>query len=182
MENQSKANIEHALKWGLILGMVNIAIYLLCYVIDKNILTQWWLGVGTLVINITLMIIPVTTKRKELGGLISFKDAFIICFVVLAGGALLQSVFNYVLYNLIDPSLSNFIKEKTIETTANMMEKFGAPQEQIDKTLSDMQNQDMSQNPARIGQQYLVMLLINAVISSIIAAIFKKNPKVTDFE
>jgi tetrahydromethanopterin S-methyltransferase subunit G len=181
METENKSNIEHALKWGLILGMANIFIYLIAYIIDKSILTQWWMGLASLAINITLMIIPVTSKRKELGGFITFKDAFLICFIVIAGGALLQSVFNYVLYNLIDPGLSEYVKEKAIESATSMMEKFGAPQEEMEKAIEKLQNEDFSQTPARIGKQYAFGLLFGAVLALIVAAIFKKQPK-AEFE
>ena len=182
METQTKANVEHALKWGLILGMINIVVYLLVYLIAKDLIVNMWFGLSLLVANIFLLILPVTSKRKELGGLISFNDAFIICMLVFTGSALLQSIFNYVLYNLIDGGLSEFIKQKTIENTVSMMEKFGAPQDSIDKTLNDLQNQDFSQSPARIGKQFLVMIIMGGIISLILAAILKKTPKVTDFE
>lgn len=182
MENNNKANIEHGLKWGLISGMINIVITILAYAIDKSLLTQWWLGLTTLAINIALMVIPVTSRRKELGGFISFGNAFVICFLVLAGSALLQSVFTYILYNLVDPELSEFIKEKAIETATSMMEKFGAPQESIDKAIEEMQNENFAQTPARIGKQFFFGLLFGAVIALIVAAILKKNPKVPDME
>ena len=182
MENQTKANFEHGLKWGLILGMINILIYLLIYLIDKNFLVSMWFSLISLVINITLLIIPITSKRKELGGFISFNDAFMICIIIFIGGAILQNIFNYILYNIIDPSLSEFIKQKAIESAQSMMEKFGAQQDAIDKTISDLQNQDFSQSPARIGKQFFFSILIGGVISLILSAILKKSPKITDIE
>jgi hypothetical protein len=182
MEDQTKAHLEHALKWGLILGMTNIVIYLLGYIVDKTMITHWWYGLISLAINITLMVVPVVSKRKELGGVISLRDAFLICFVVIAGGSLLQSIFNYILYNLIDPGLSDFIKQKTIENMTSMMERFGAPQESIDKALENIQNTDFSQTPARIGKQYFFMVLFGGFIALIVAAILKRKQKTTDFE
>ena len=182
MEDQTKANFEHALKWGLILGMTDIIIYLLAYIIDKSVMASMTLGLAMWVINIILLIIPVTIKRKELGGLISFNDAFVICFVVFIGGALLQTIFNYILYNLIDPGLTEFIKQKTIETTTALMEKLGTPQESIDKAIDDIQSKDFSQTPARISAQFLFMLVYGGIISLIIGAIFKRTPKITDIE
>lgn len=180
MEDQSRANFEHALKWGLILGMTDIILNLIVYIIDKSILTSMWFGGITFIINITLMIVPVTQRRKELGGFIDFKDAFLICFVVIAGGALLQNVYNYFLYNMIDQGLAEYIKQKSIESATSMMEKFGTPQEAMDKAIEDIQNTDFNQTPARIGKQYFLMLIFGGVIASIIAAIFRKSPKTTD--
>jgi len=182
MENQTKANVEHALKWGLILGLINIVVYLLVYLIDKNLLVSMWYSFSSLALNIVLLILPIRIKRKELGGLISFNDAFIICFLVFIGGALLQNIFNYFLYNFIDTALAEFIKQKAIESSVAMMEKFGTPQESIDKALNDLQNQDFNQTPARISKQFFFSLLIGGVISLILAALLKKSPKINDFE
>ena len=182
MEDQTKANIEHALKWGLILGMTDIMIPLLAYIIDKSLMVNTWVSISTFVINVILLIFSITTKRKELGGLISFNEAFIICFIVFLGSAIMQNIFNYVLYNLIDPGLSEFIKQRAIEATSSMMEKFGADQDGIDKALEKLQNEDFSQTPARVGKQFFFMMIYGAILSSILAAIFKRNPRVTDFE
>ncbi|MFI5221612.1 MAG: DUF4199 domain-containing protein [Bacteroidia bacterium] len=181
MENHSKANIEHALKWGIILGMANILLYLLVYLISKSSLTSWWLGTFSLALNIFLLIIPVTIQRKEFGNEITFNEAFLICFITYAGGSLLQTIFTYILYNFIDPGLSEYIKTKAIEMTQSMMEKFGAPQDSIEKTLEKMQLEDFRQTPARIARQFLFMILFGGVISLILAAILKRKPKNTDF-
>ena len=182
MENQTKANFEHALKWGLIFGLINIAAYLLMFLINKNMLVSMWFGSTTFIVNLALLIFSITSQRKELGGFISFNQAFIICFVVFIGGALIQNIFSYFLYNFIDPGLAEFIKQKAIETTSSMMEKFGAPQESIDKSIDDMQNENFSQTPARISLQFFYSIIYGGFISLILAAIFKKNPKVVDFE
>ncbi len=182
MENQQKANLEYALKWGLIYGMVNILIYLLAYLINKPMMVEWWFGLLSLALNITILSFALIGRRKELGGLISFGDAFLVCFVVIIGGGLLQSVFNYVLYNIIDPSLAEYIKTKAIESATAMMEKFGTPQESIEKAIGDIDKKDFSQTPARIGEQYFFTIIFGGVIALIMAAIFKKNKKIIDIQ
>lgn len=182
MKNQSKANIEYALKWGVIFGMVNVLIYLLVYLIEKSLLVNMWFSITVFFINLFLLVYPLVSKRKELGGIISFNDAFLICFIIFLGGILIQNIFNYILYNFIDTGLAEYIKQKAIESALSMMEKFGAPQDKIDETLTKLQNEDFSQTPTRISKQFLFSILFGGAISLIIAAIFKRNPKDTNFE
>ncbi|MFN9518642.1 MAG: DUF4199 domain-containing protein, partial [Bacteroidota bacterium] len=81
---------------------------------------------------------------------------------------------------VIDPTLPEFIKNSTIEKTVAMMEKFGADQEAVDKTLEELNNQDFNFSGSRLGQSYLLGLLFGAFISLIVAAIFRKQPKPED--
>jgi len=182
MENQTKTTLEHGLKWGLIYGMANIAFFLIAYLIDKTLLVSMWFSGGIFIINLILLIFPVIAKRKEFKGLISFNDAFIICFTVFLGGALIQNIFTFFLYNFIDTGLAEFIKQQTIESTVSLLEKFNLEQDQIDKAISDIQSQDFTQTPARISLQFFYSMIYGGLISMILAAILKKAPKVSDFE
>jgi hypothetical protein len=180
METQKNRLIQHGLQWGLILALVNIAIQAISYMINKQWLVSFWLGGISLVINIILLIIPVIKYRKELGGYIDFKNAFFVCLLVYLGSSLISTVFQYVLYNIIDPELSTYVKEKVLESTSSMMEKFGTPQEDMEKALADIEKQDFSQTPAKLGKQFLWGILFGGIISLIIAAILRKQPKIED--
>src|SRR5690242_9751302 len=121
METDSNANMRHALTWGLILGMVSILLTLLVYVINRELFASFTLAVISIAIMITILILSVTRRRKELGGYLRFGNAFMVCFVAVATGMLISSVFNYVMYNMIDPDLAEFVKQRVIDKTVAMM-------------------------------------------------------------
>jgi hypothetical protein len=180
MDNDKPTIVNQGLKFGLILGFANIAIYLLIYIIDRQLLVSGWIGAFVLLVNVVLMIWPVKNYKNIQGGVITFRDAFLVCFITLAGASLLSSVFNFVLYNIIDPTLPEFIKEKTIETTVSLMEKFNAPQEELDKAVEKLQAEDFSQNPGRIGKQYFGAVLFQTIPALIIAAVMRTKTKPVD--
>jgi hypothetical protein len=113
-------------------------------------------------------------------GIITFKDAFLICFIAIAGGILLGTVFNYFLYNIIDPGLADFIKEKSIEKTAALMERFGASQDVIEKGLADVEKQDFHMTPSKLGVTFLQGSIFGAIPALIIAAIMRTKTKPVD--
>lgn len=180
MESKNKELIEHGLRWGLMLALITITIQMGSYLVNKELLVSMWAGIFYLLITIVLMVLPILQQRKEQNGLISFKEAFLIAFIVSVSSSLITQVYTYVLYNLIDIELAGFIKEKAVESAASMMEKFNTPQEEIEKQLEKMQEQDFSQTPGTIAKQFLWGTIVGAIIASIIAAILKKQPKTDD--
>lgn len=177
---ETKASItQTALRYGLILGFTQVAITLLAYIINKELLVSFWYGSINLVINITILVIAVKQVKKP-DNFITFKDAFLICLISMIGAALLGNVFFYLLYNVIDPDLSNFMKEQTINKTVSMLEKLGSSEEDIAKAITPLEQQDFSQTPATLGKQFMWSALLSAIPASIIAAIMRTKQKPTD--
>lgn len=182
MEVQKPTLLQQGMKFGLILGFTQVVVYLLLYVIDKNLLVSFGVGAMIMVLSIILMVLPVR-NYKSITGVITFKEAFVICLITIAGALLITTVFNYILYNIIDTTLAEFIKENVIGKTASMMEKFGAPQEEIEKQITKLQAEDYSQSPGRLGIQYMSGVLFGAIPALIIAAILRtKNKPVDDIQ
>lgn len=179
MENKPTI-MNQGLKFGLINGFIQIAIYTLLYILDKNLLVDFKVLLGVLVINITLMVWPVRDYKKINGGVITFKDAFFICLLTIVGGSLLIIVFNYFLYNVIDPGLADFIKEQSIEKTVGFMERMGVPQEEIEKGIARIEDQDFKMTPSKLGAQFLQTVLFGCIPALIIAAILRTKTQPVD--
>ena len=177
MENKPTI-MNQGLKFGLINGFIQIAIYTILYIINKNLLVDFKVLLGILVISIALMVWPVRDYIKLIGGNITFKDAFFICLITIAGGSLLIIIFNYFLYNIIDPGLADFIKEQSIEKTVGFMERMGVPQDEIEKGIARIEEQDFKMTPSKLGAQFIQTVLFGCIPALIIAAILrtKKQP------
>lgn len=183
MDTQKPTLFHQGMKFGLILGFTQVVISLILYMIDKNLMVSFSVGAIMLIISIVLMVLPVRNYKSLNGGVIDFKEAFLICLITIAGGLLVTTVFNYLLYNVIDTGLADFIKEKSIEKTVALMEKLGSSQEDIEKGIAPLQAQDFSQSPARLGSQYFTSVLFGAIPALIIAAILRtKNKPVDDIQ
>jgi hypothetical protein len=180
MENDKPTIMNQGLKFGLIMGFIQIAIYTLLYIVDKNLMVDFKVGLGIMIINIVLMVWPVRDYKKMNGGTITFKDAFIICVLTIAGGSLLYIIFSYFLYNIIDPSLADFIKEQSIEKTAGFMERMGVPQEEIEKGIARIEAQDFKMSPAKLSGTFFQTVLFGCIPALIIAAILRTKTQPVD--
>ncbi len=182
MDENKNPVMQQALKFGLIMGMFNVIIQLLFYMINKEWLVSLMMNFVILIVNIILVIYPIRQLKKQQGGLISFKDAFIMAFIIFAGSGLIGTVFQYILYAIIDPGLPEYVKQKAIENTVSMMEKFGSSQDDVAKAIEPLEQQDFKPNAKSLGTQYFWSILFSAFFALILGAIFKKSPKTEGLE
>jgi len=167
---------KNGIAYGAILGLISIASTTLIYVIDIKLFMSWWLGGISLVLNILIGVILVSKTKKQLENNISFKEAFSVYFLAGALGSTISALYNYVLFNFIDPQAKETLKEMTIKYTVEMMEKFGTPKEALNQTITELQKAD-NYSLGNIFMGLLFVYIIVAIFGLILAAIFKsKSP------
>ena len=169
---------DHALKSGVILGVVGILISLIVYIIDPLLMIKWWFSLSSLVLFIALVSYFGIQYREMLGGFVSFKIAYIYSILTFVLAGLIGTAFSILLFQVIDPDLPQLISEAIIEQTVEMMEGFGANQEIIDEAIEDA---DPAASFTVMGQikSFGMVLIFYAVMSLITGAIIKR--KVPDF-
>ena len=180
--NNSKQKImneiikKNGVTYGAILGLISIASTTLIYITDIKLFMSWWIGGISLILNIMIGIFLVSNTKKQLNNTISFKDAFSVYFIAGVLGSTLSALYNYFLFNFIDPEAKETLKEMTIKYTVEMMEKFGTPKEVLNQTIAELQKAD-NYSLGNIVMGLLFVYLIVAIFGLILAAIFKsKSP------
>jgi hypothetical protein len=168
--------LKNAAKMGAILGAITIILTVLIYAVDYAIMVNMWFGLFVIVLALGYVIYAGITYRKEVGGYLSYGKAFQHGYVTLLTSAIIGSIFSILLYTVIDSDLPAKLTDVAIENAETMMVKFGAPQEQIDKSLDEMRR-DM---PARFSALGVIKqlgwgLIIYAVIAAITSLFVKKN-------
>lgn len=173
MEQQLKSS---AINYGIYLGLSLALISVLIYVINVEYAIAWWIGIIMLLLILAFGIVSTAKSKDFLNGFISFKQAFSSFFITVAIGVIINTGVGMLIYGVIDTEAAVFLQEKGIENTVSMMERFGAPQSEIDKTI-DAMSED---NSFSIGNQLKAIayqLVFYAVIGLIVAAFMKKkNP------
>ncbi len=164
------------LTYGAILGLVQ-AIYLgILYVIGIEALSNFWFTLILFPLSIFLTFLFALRVRKEdFGGFWKFKDAFIAFFVMGAVGGIVTTLWSLLLYNVIDPKLGHDLAEQIMENTLEMMEKWDAPEEQIEKTMDDLAGLPDDFKPAGLLLSYAKSLVWYAILGMIGGAITRKS-------
>jgi len=172
---------KNALNFGLIIAAVNIFYYLVGYLAYKELFVNWAGGLLLLVTMIVINVIAVSRSKKEMGGFISFKDGFTAFFLTWLGASLIGTVFNIVLFTVVDPDFGKEVQEMIIRSTIQMLENFNTPQEQVDQTLEQLKGQNQFSLPNQ-ARGFLTNLIVGAIIGLIVAAVFKKDRPMFDDE
>ncbi len=167
--------MNHALRAGLIFGLIEIILTLVIYFIDRSYFASFLFGLTIILLLIMYPIFTVINLRKQNEGFIDFKSAFTSSFFTCFNAAILSAIFTYILYNFMDPELGAFLKEKAVEKATSMMERFNVPQEDIDKQIEQLENQPLDYGIAANLKALFFKGFFIGIYSLILAAILKKK-------
>lgn len=172
-----------ALKTGLILGVVSIVVFILMYVADikpVGIMMPIIIMLVSLAISITILVMYLKKYRLTTGGFITFKDAFLFCFIAFTVSVIISQFFSYLFIMLIDPEYYKNI----MEAQKTWMESYLAgkmPEEKITEQLEKIDEQAAKMGSlSQMLKNSLGSVVVGAIISLIVGAIMKKKPEMFD--
>lgn len=163
---------KNGIAFGIFSGVISILITTLIYVIDVNLFGSWWIGVVGILFSIVIACVLLSKTKKDLKGNFSFKEAFTTYFIMALIGILISTAFSILLFNFIDPSLKETIKEITIKNVVSVMEKFGGKAKDINEAIRKIQETDQFSIAAQL-KGIATSLVVSSIFGLILAAIFK---------
>jgi hypothetical protein len=154
------------LKYGVIEGLALIGISIaMFYLLDLGLFTQ---AAIIYIVSLIFMVIAGLEFRKNNQNVMLYGEAFKVTFLTTIIGFAISSIFSFVLITFIDTELLDVLIEKYSTSTQNLMSSMGAPEEEINNALEEME-EDLPKQFSGLGM--LQSLFYNAVISAIFAAI-----------
>ena len=180
-QNQSETTslYQHAVRWGLIAGVISVMLTIIYYVIDVGLMVNWKVGLLTFAIYIGFAIYAGIQYRGIAGGFLSYGKAFQHGLILFAISALVSTAFNLVLYSVIDPELPSKLTDAALEQTEAMLRGFGTPEDAIEKAM-DESRVKMADQFSAMGmiKSYLWVLIGCAVLALITSLFVRKNEPV----
>lgn len=165
---------KNGITYGVIIGIASALITATIYAVDLNLFVSWWFGLLGLVINVTISIILLSKTKKELNGIFPFKDAFTTYFIAAVIGILISTLFNIVLFNVIDPGAKDTLSEIMIKYTVGMLQKFGTPASAINETIAKMKTTN-PYSTLELVKGSVFAIVICAIFGLVFAAFFKSK-------
>ena len=165
---------RNGVTFGVLSGIVSSLITATIYAVDLNLFVSWWIGVVSILIYLVLGIVLLSKTKKEMNGLFVFKDAFTTYFISAVIGIAIGTAFNILLFNVIDPSAQDTLKEITIKNAVAMMQKFNSPAAAINEMIAKMKEN----NPYSVVELLkgsIFSMVFSAIIGLIMAAFFKSK-------
>lgn len=114
-----------AIRHGAVVGLVQVVLMLLVYLLDTTLLFNFWMGLSTWVFAFVAMYLGLKGVREQEGGLLSFTRAWGHAYIVVIAMTALVTLFNVVLYNFIDPSLVDLAIKQTLNQIEEVALMFG---------------------------------------------------------
>ena len=168
---------KNGITFGIITGVLSILITTSIYIVDLSLMTKWWLGILILMVYIIIGCVLLVKTKKDLGSFMSFKEGFTTYFVSALIGIALSVLYNVLLFNVIDPESAIRLKELTLESTVQMLQKFGTPTSAIKETVEKMKDYNQF-SPIEQAKGSIWSIVGAAIFGAILAAIFKKDKPV----
>ena len=166
---------RNGVTFGITTGIISALITTSIYAIDLNLFTSWWIGILSITIYLIIGIILLSKTKKELNGVFSFKDAFTTYFISAVIGILISTLFNIILFNFIDPSAKDNLRELTIKYTVNMMQKFGTPASAINEAIAKLKEND-PYSIIELLKGSVFSIVFSSIFGLLMAAFFKSKP------
>ena len=165
---------RNGITFGVVTGILSALITATIYAVDLNLFVSWWVGIVSILIYLVLEIVLLSKTKKELKGIFVFKDAFTTYFICAVIAILIGTAFNILLFNVIDPSAQDTLKEITIKNAVAMMQKFNSPAAAINEMIAKMKEN----NPYSVLQLLkgsVFSIVFSSIIGLIMAAFFKSK-------
>lgn len=180
-EKENVSVFGSAIKTGLMIGLCFVLLLVLMYIIDVDLLATPWLPVvALLIITVTIIIFGVKFRNQN-GGYLSYGKAFLYCILAFASATLLSSIFNILLFTVIDPDLVSYIGDINTENTIERLRSRGRSEAGLNSQYELIRQRNYDQlSPKWFLIRYFILLLIYAVFTLLTTLIVKKSKPIED--
>jgi hypothetical protein len=165
---------RNGITFGVLTGILSALITATIYAVDLNLFVSWWIGVISISIYLVLGIVLLSKTKKELKGIFLFKEAFTTYFICAVIAILIGTTFNILLFNVIDPSAQDTLKEITLKNTIAMMEKFNSPPAAINDVISKMKDSNPF-STIELLKGSVSSIVFSSIFGLLMAAFFKSK-------
>ena len=169
MEHQKPTTGKFALNYGIILGVVMLAIAVIMYVTGMALEGVQWPVFIYYILFPVIIIYAISKYKKHNANTLSLGDAIKVGLAIAIISALVYVVWIFLFNYVIDPEFSVQALEVAKE---KMMESPNMTEEQIEQSL---ELADMFSSPAAVSAFWIAMSLFFGLIYSLIGGLVMKN-------
>lgn len=163
-------------QFGLMSTVASVLFFVILYLGGTSFFASP-LAFMTYLIPVVFCVLACRKAKHENEGFLEFREALKICFGIFVLTTLGSTIVSYIIFNFLDRGFAESMKQLTIEKTQEWMVRFNVPQEQIDKQISKIINDDLY-SLGNLIKAFFQGCIVWFIFSLIIAAIMKKKKPV----
>jgi len=171
--------IPIAVTCGLLAGLATILLTTLLYLGGINTFLGYGGWFGYVILICAAVVAPMMEKKAQ-NGYLEFRDALKAAFLVFVIALALQTIFSWILMNFIDPTFRDALEKAILSKTEQLLRRWGAHQEDIDKALDQQRGKNQYALPSLLlglCVTYVGFFLVSLLIAAIVK---KKKPEFHD--
>ena len=168
-------------KWGIYYGIASVVVTMLLFLIKKELLFNFGIGLAAgLGLAIIFIVLALKEVRANNEGYLGYGEAVKVGLVTFVIGSLISTIWMYVLYNFIDPSLFEMEKQKGIEAAEKMVSMFSDDEALIEETMAKAREELDAQGDSKsimslLGGWGISILFPGLPLALITGAFMKKS-------
>ena len=180
MESQKTNSYKLAMTYGLYFGLISVILSVIIWATNfmdyLGLFGSVLLGILQLVLLVFLLIYFTKLYRNnELGGKITFGQAFVFGVLIVVFSTVISSLYSYIFNKFIDPDYAQRIMTMMQDKTYQWMSGKGVPEDQIDAAMQKFEAKGIPSPIETLIASMEFGLIGGAIMSLISSAIVKKN-------
>ncbi len=169
MENQKASIKKIALYYGVIWGLLSIALSVIAYVTNNHIDRPMWLTIIGLAIMVVIIVYGLKAYKHENQGFLSISEALKVGLAVSLIAAIIGTLYNLLFVSVIEPEFINQTLEYTRETM--ITENPDMTEEQMEMTMGITEKM---MTPLVMSAMGLIFTLFLGFFTSLFAGLIMK--------
>jgi len=170
--------ISSGIKFGVVNGIIAIAVMYVSWAggIEKFTNVQFW---ATFIpYMFVILLLAGLQLKKQNGGFIPFKDVLKFTFLSYVISGVIVAIGTYILYNLVDKDLTEKSLRVGLDKTRKVMERMGASEKDIEKTMDDATKGKSETSLKNIFLGFGFTLIVDFVKCLLLSIIIRKEQPV----
>ena len=169
MENQKASIKKIALYYGVIWGLLSVALSVIAYVTNNHIDRPMWLTIIGLAIMVVIIVYGLKAYKHENQGFLSISEALKVGLAVSLIAAIIGTLYNLLFVSVIEPEFVNQTLEYTRETM--ITENPDMTEEQLEMTMGITEKM---MTPLVMSAMGLIFTLFLGFFTSLFAGLIMK--------
>lgn len=180
MEPQKPNLLKLSMTYGIYLAGISILIAVIIWATNLmevlGLFGSMFIGIIQLIIIVFfLLYFSKSYRNNQLGGKITFSQAFVLGVLIVVFSSIISSLYSYIFNKFIDPDYAHRIMAMMQDKTYQWMSSKGVPEDQIDSAMKKFEEQGIPSPLQTLKSSLIFGLIGGAIMSLISSAIIKKN-------
>ena len=172
--NQNENDMENpSIKYGVYVGVIGIVLGLATYILGTAAFFHWSKGIVGLLILIWGMVMAGNAFRDSNNGFASWKEILKPTFIVGIISGVFSTIFQFLMFNVIDPGLANAQKDSVIASMEGFADIIG--EEGMEDLMDNLDAQTFDFGPVQAILTIGTFIIGAFIIAAIVSAILKRN-------